>query len=56
MGRYWPSIGPQITLYVPKDILNIGRNEITLLELQKAPENSTVQFTDIPNLDGYNLS
>lgn len=54
LGRYWPVIGPQITLYVPKDLLVFGTNKIVLIELQKAPDNGTVYFTDTPNLDGYN--
>lgn len=54
LGRYWPVIGPQITLYVPKELLLFGTNKIVLIELQKAPDNGTVFFTDTPNLDGYN--
>lgn len=54
LGRYWPVIGPQITVYVPKELLSIGTNKIVLIELQKAPDNGTVVFTDTPNLDGYN--
>lgn len=54
LGRYWPVIGPQITLYVPKELLLFGMNKIVLIELQKAPDNRSVVFTDTPNLDGYN--
>lgn len=54
LGRYWPVTGPQITLYVPKEILTSGTNKIVLIELQKAPNNGTVIFTDTANLDGYN--
>lgn len=53
LGRYWPVIGPQITLYLPKELLSFGTNKIVLIELQKAPDNGTIIFTDIPNLDGY---
>ncbi|KAG5672448.1 hypothetical protein PVAND_002576 [Polypedilum vanderplanki] len=53
LGRYWPIVGPQITLYVPKEILRIGTNKITMLELERAPENGLVSFTDTPNLEGY---
>ncbi|VDK52470.1 unnamed protein product [Anisakis simplex] len=36
IGRYWPGVGPQITLYVPSSI--IGEvNTVTLLELTGAP-------------------
>ncbi len=53
LGRYWPVAGPQITLYVPKEILTSGTNQIVLIELQKAPNNGTVIFRDTYNLDGY---
>ncbi|MFG3246271.1 beta-galactosidase [Streptomyces sp. NPDC048187] len=33
LGRYWPSRGPQRTLYLPWPLLHPGRNEIVLLEL-----------------------
>lgn len=52
LGRYWPVIGPQITLYLPKELLEQGTNKIVLIELQKAPDNGIVFFTDTPNLDG----
>ncbi|GAB2541494.1 beta-galactosidase [Brachybacterium huguangmaarense] len=35
VGRYW-EIGPQQTLYVPAPVLRAGRNEVTLLELERA--------------------
>jgi len=54
LGRYWPLVGPQITLYVPREVLKEGLNEITLLELEKVPDYSSVTFTDFPNLDGDN--
>ncbi|KAJ6640309.1 Beta-galactosidase [Pseudolycoriella hygida] len=54
LGRYWPVIGPQITLYLPKELLLFGTNKIVLIELQKAPDNGTVVLTDTPDLDGYN--
>lgn len=52
LGRYWPLVGPQITLYVPKELLRVGANSLVMLELQMAPENGLVQFSDTPNLDG----
>lgn len=52
LGRYWPLVGPQITLYLPKDLLKVGTNKIAMLELQMAPEDGQVSFTDTPNLDG----
>ncbi|XP_045105741.1 beta-galactosidase-like isoform X3 [Portunus trituberculatus] len=37
LGRYWPEVGPQVTLYVPWSILKRGQNELLLLELESAP-------------------
>ncbi|OCT63375.1 beta-galactosidase [Xenopus laevis] len=50
VGRYWPARGPQITLYVPGNILRLGENTVTLLELEQAPELSMVRFIDRPVL------
>ena len=52
LGRYWPIVGPQVTLYIPRELLRVGSNKIVMLELQMAPENGQVSFTDTPNLDG----
>lgn len=52
LGRYWPLVGPQITLYVPKELLQVGANSLVMLELQMAPDDGLVQFSDTPNLDG----
>lgn len=52
LGRYWPLVGPQITIYVPKEILRVGTNNISMLELQMAPESGLVEFNDTANLDG----
>jgi len=38
LGKYW-SIGPQQTVYVPKEWLKVGRNEISVLELIKPGKN-----------------
>lgn len=37
LGRYW-EIGPQKTLYLPKDLLKSGTNEIVIFELHKFGE------------------
>uniref|UniRef100_F7A9H0 Galactosidase beta 1 n=1 Tax=Xenopus tropicalis TaxID=8364 RepID=F7A9H0_XENTR len=50
VGRYWPARGPQITLYVPGNILRLGENTVTLLELERASELSVVHFIDRPIL------
>ncbi|KAL7019661.1 hypothetical protein ACKWTF_011198 [Chironomus riparius] len=52
LGRYWPLVGPQITLYVPKEILKVGSNKVLMIELEKAPEDGIIKFKDTPNLDG----
>lgn len=52
LGRYWPLGGPQITLYLPKELLREGENFLTILELQRAPENGFIDFSDSAKLDG----
>ncbi|KAG5675365.1 hypothetical protein PVAND_005274 [Polypedilum vanderplanki] len=47
LGRYW-SVGPQITMYIPKDILQHGKNAIFLVELQQAPTNLKMHFVKGP--------
>ncbi|XP_056312467.1 beta-galactosidase [Danio aesculapii] len=55
VGRYWPSRGPQITLFVPAHLLSTSaQNNITVLELEASPCSSgscMVEFTDIPVLN-----
>ncbi|ETE65840.1 Beta-galactosidase, partial [Ophiophagus hannah] len=54
LGRYWPSLGPQLTLFVPKDILvSSSPNNITILELEKSCgiQNCLVEFVDKPILN-----
>uniref|UniRef100_A0A7N5ZRU0 Beta-galactosidase n=1 Tax=Anabas testudineus TaxID=64144 RepID=A0A7N5ZRU0_ANATE len=56
LGRYWPSRGPQVTLFVPANILSTAApNNVTVLELEKAPCSAgpcTVEFTADPILNG----
>lgn len=54
IGRYWPSAGPQITLYVPATFLvpQPGLNTIVMLELEGVPENLSISLTDRPILFG----
>ncbi|XP_060881169.1 beta-galactosidase-like [Metopolophium dirhodum] len=54
IGRYWPSAGPQITLYVPATFLipQPGLNTIVMLELEGVPENLSISLTDKPILFG----
>ncbi|XP_017264748.1 beta-galactosidase [Kryptolebias marmoratus] len=55
LGRYWPARGPQVTLFVPANILSTSApNNVTVLELEGAPCGSqpcTVEFTDTPILN-----
>ncbi|KAF1654855.1 Beta-galactosidase, partial [Eudyptes chrysocome] len=38
LGRYWPARGPQLTLFVPRNILvSSVPNNITVLELERSP-------------------
>uniref|UniRef100_A0A2S2P399 Beta-galactosidase n=1 Tax=Schizaphis graminum TaxID=13262 RepID=A0A2S2P399_SCHGA len=54
IGRYWPSAGPQITLYVPATFLipPPGLNTIVMLELEGVPKNLSISLTDKPNILG----
>lgn len=53
IGRYWPARGPQITLYVPSNILSLSQpNRITILELEHAPDWPEAIFLDRPILNG----
>ena len=35
LGWYWPTKGPQNTLYIPGPLLHAGSNEIIILESEK---------------------
>lgn len=53
LGRYWPLVGPQITMYVPKGLLKVGKNEFVMLELQRAiPAPHIITFQTTSSLDG----
>ena len=41
-----------MTLYVPGPVLHPGRNEVVLLELEAAPGDRSVRFTDEPDFCG----
>ena len=58
LGRYWPVMGPQATLYVPHGILRTGANEVLLLEQEKAGCSTDgasmtcqITFVDVPDID-----
>lgn len=51
LGRYWPIVGPQMTLYVPAEFLIDGKNSLVLLEYEKIPTNRKINFQITPILD-----
>lgn len=56
LGRYWPTAGPQLTLYVPQEILHRGRNSLVLIEYERTNRASEdvkpfVTLDDKPQLD-----
>ncbi|XP_012156568.1 beta-galactosidase [Ceratitis capitata] len=53
LGRYWPVAGPQVTIYVPREVLKSGETRILLIEYQRAGPANEITFTDTPNLDGH---
>ena len=50
LGRYW-EIGPQVTLYLPASLLNVGENEIVVFESDGIKGEPIVEFIDTPILD-----
>ncbi|XP_064477237.1 beta-galactosidase-like [Ornithodoros turicata] len=56
LGRYWPVVGPQVTLYVPGTLIRRRwrRNLVVLLEMEGANPSywKTVKFVSEPNIDG----
>ncbi|XP_030827776.1 beta-galactosidase [Camarhynchus parvulus] len=55
LGRYWPARGPQLTLYVPRNVLVASApNNITVLELEHSPcsaQACDIEFVDEPNIN-----
>ncbi|XP_064613808.1 beta-galactosidase-like [Liolophura sinensis] len=57
LGRYWPTRGPQVTLFVPKSVLKPypESNTVVLFEVENAPcadsLDCSVTFVDKPFLD-----
>ena len=59
LGRYWPAVGPQMTLYVPAPLIKpqCQENEIILFELEAAGscgtgDSCSVYLVNKPELDG----
>ena len=53
LGRYWPVMGPQQTLFVPAAIRNSKQFTLTLVEFEKQSEDARIDFLDFPILDAY---
>uniref|UniRef100_A0A8C0H4K3 Beta-galactosidase n=1 Tax=Chelonoidis abingdonii TaxID=106734 RepID=A0A8C0H4K3_CHEAB len=55
LGRYWPVRGPQVTLFVPSNILvSSSPNNITVLELEQSPcgiQKCAIEFVDKPDIN-----
>jgi hypothetical protein len=56
LGRYWPVMGPQVTLYTPGPWLNpSGTNSLTMIELLSTPcgneQTCSIELIDYPILD-----
>ncbi|XP_065184340.1 beta-galactosidase-1-like protein 2 [Sycon ciliatum] len=49
LGRYW-HVGPQKRLYVPAPFLRKGINTVIIFEVQQAPTDFMVTFSDQPDL------
>ena len=55
LGRYWPALGPQVTLYVPGGPLKFAPevNTVVMVELQHAPcpNGCNIAMTDVPYIN-----
>ncbi|CAF4889475.1 unnamed protein product, partial [Rotaria magnacalcarata] len=56
LGRYWPILGPQVTLYIPSPwLLPSTTNSLTMIELQSSPcgneQTCSIELVDFPILD-----
>jgi beta-galactosidase len=49
IGRYW-TIGPQLTLFVPKALLKSGDNELIIFEQESLSAVPTLTFDDTPQI------
>ena len=58
VGRYWPVIGPQITLFVPVTVLGLQPTSVSVMVFEldgapcESPETCFVEFTSTPLLNG----
>ncbi|XP_053668440.1 beta-galactosidase-like [Anopheles marshallii] len=51
LGRYWPVVGPQVTTYLPKELLKPTGNTIVVVEQQKVPSDRMLHFSSKAILD-----
>lgn len=51
LGRYWPVVGPQVTTYLPKELLKPTGNTIVVVEQQKVPADRMLHFSAKAILD-----
>jgi beta-galactosidase len=50
LGKYW-KVGPQVTLYVPAEILHVGENELVVFEFENlVDEGPTMSLDDVHNI------
>ena len=56
LGRYWPAMGPQVTLYVPRTVLRCGpSNQLIILELEGVggcDASCPISFVSQPTING----
>ena len=53
LGRYWPARGPQQTLFVPRDVIKHGANDVIVFELEPETESPIALLVDKPKLDRW---
>jgi len=56
LGRYWPLVGPQISVYIPRPLLKKGTNTLVFIEYQRSNwidelKTNLAVFEDKPRLD-----
>ncbi|WP_447640559.1 MULTISPECIES: glycoside hydrolase family 35 protein [Chitinophagaceae] len=51
LGRYWSTVGPQLTLYLPGCWLKKGKNEVVIFEQLNDKPQTKLSFTTTPILD-----
>lgn len=53
IGRYWPSTGSQVTLFIPGSFLypSPQKNHIVIVETESTPKELSLSFVDKPYLD-----